>query len=223
MRKSSSGFIQLLPVLVLALAIPLFVWGVIKFNGDLKSRAASVETAPKGAGPIITSVIPSSANYGDVVAINGSGFLPPGVDVTTLKAYLNMPGGGTYLLASVTPNANNTAWYDNAIQFRITDHIARSGNIVVSVNTTLAYWQTFSMNTSQATPTPSPTATPAPVKVACGANGECPVGYVCQVEPCPTCPPGVTTCPRSCPRVTNCHKVSSPTPRPVPSTAAKPL
>lgn len=118
-------------------------------------------TATPAADPWIDTVYPMEANYGDVVTINGANFMPSGVDVTSLKAYLMMPGGGTYLLASVTsPYVEGTGWSDSAITFRVNDTIPRTGSISVVVNGRVANWNgVFTMNANAPTATPTPAFT----------------------------------------------------------------
>ena len=75
-----------------------------------------------------------------------------------------MSGGGFYTLASVTPRVNNTEWYSNQVQFKITDNITRSGRISVMVNNKFSSWSTFYMNSTNPTSAPSspaPTMPPA--------------------------------------------------------------
>ncbi len=112
--------------------------------------------------PVITSVSTQSANNGDTITITGQNFLVANTDVGTLTAYLFMQGGGSYTLAKVSPLTNNTNWQQSSISFKITDSIARSGTITLTVNSKIASWnQTFNMNggvVPTSTPTPNPTS-----------------------------------------------------------------
>jgi hypothetical protein len=114
-------------------------------------------------------VVPTNAKYGDIVRVTGKDFFPLGVTVSTLKVYLSIPGGGVYILASVSPYVNNTGWSDNTITFQVSDSIYRTGQITVGVENKLGYWQApFSMNSAPTSvpslPAPSvyPTITPIP-------------------------------------------------------------
>ncbi|MGD0523243.1 MAG: hypothetical protein ABSA43_01650 [Candidatus Microgenomates bacterium] len=46
MTEKTHRVVHLLPIVILVLAVPLFVWGVIKFNLDIRNRAASNESVP---------------------------------------------------------------------------------------------------------------------------------------------------------------------------------
>jgi hypothetical protein len=89
-KKYSQGIFQLIPILLLILIIPLLVYAVNKFEGDIRNRAASGEPTPRPLGSCSSTTV-SGGKYGGMV--NG-------------KALYSVSSGASITLTAVTTPAN---------------------------------------------------------------------------------------------------------------------